>query len=73
MTTDICSEIGGWGSCVHEDIILREHLNILLQLIELPLAVLEFFLHSEGAEVFFMGKSLELLVYHLPLLLESSN
>ena len=73
MTTDICSEIGGWGSCVYKYVILREQLNILLQLIKLPLAVLEFFLHSESAEVFLMGESLELFMDNLPLLLEGGN
>lgn len=73
MTTDICSEISRWGSCVDKDVILREHLNILLQLIKLPFAILEFFFHSESAEVFFMGEGLELLVDYLPLLLESGN
>ena len=67
------SEIGGGCSRIHENIVLRQHLDVLFQLVKLPFAVLEFFLHSESAEVFLMGESLELFMNNLPLFLEGGN
>lgn len=67
------SEVSGRSSGVDENEVLGKHLDVFLELLELPLAVLELFLETEGAQVFFVGQGLEFFMDDFPLLLECSD
>lgn len=69
-----CSvEVGGRGHGVDEDIILRQLLDVLLQLRQLLLAGLLLLLLADGVDLLNVGDLLVLLVDHLPFLLKGCD
>lgn len=67
------SEVGGRGSRVDEDIVLRQLLDVHLELLEFALAALVLILETDRVQFALVRESLIFFVDDLPLLLEGGN
>jgi len=66
-------EVGGRGQCVHEDVVLGEFLDVLLDLSQLLLTGLLLLLFADSVDLLNVRDLLVLLVNDFPLLLESRD
>ena len=67
------SEVGGRGSRVDEDVVLRQLLDVHLELLEFALTALVLILETDRVQFALVRESLIFFVDDLPLLLEGGN